>query len=60
MLTAKDKDSDLALALELGADDYIKKPFSMVELVARVKANLAWGQIHLTNPLKNSPSWTFG
>jgi DNA-binding response OmpR family regulator len=52
MLTAKDKDSDLALALELGADDYIKKPFSMVELVARVKANLRRGQIHSDEPAR--------
>ena len=40
MLTAKDGDIDKILGLELGADDYIKKPFSVRELVARVKANL--------------------
>ena len=40
MLTAKDNEIDKILGLELGADDYITKPFSVRELVARVKANL--------------------
>lgn len=38
MLTAKDTDIDKILALELGADDYVSKPFSMPELLARIKA----------------------
>ena len=40
MLTAKDGEIDKILGLELGADDYITKPVSVRELVARVKANL--------------------
>ena len=40
MLTAKDNEVDKIVGLELGADDYITKPFSVRELVARVKANL--------------------
>src|SRR5699024_5989648 len=40
MLTAKDGEIDKVLGVELGADDYVTKPFSNRELVARVKANL--------------------
>lgn len=40
MLTAKEAEEDKILGLELGADDYITKPFSNKEVVARVKANL--------------------
>ncbi|WP_163969299.1 response regulator YycF [Oceanobacillus halotolerans] len=40
MLTAKDAEIDKVLGLELGADDYVTKPFSNRELTARVKANL--------------------
>lgn len=38
MMSAKDTDVDKAIGLGLGADDYICKPFSMIELAARVKA----------------------
>ncbi|MFS0784070.1 response regulator YycF [Bacillus sp. 1P06AnD] len=48
MLTAKDSEIDKVLGLELGADDYVTKPFSTRELLARVKANLR-RQLTLTN-----------
>lgn len=38
--TAKDSDTDKMMGLNLGADDYITKPFSLVELLARIKANI--------------------
>jgi len=40
MLTAKSREVDKVVGLELGADDYVTKPFSMVEMLARVKAAL--------------------
>ncbi len=40
MLTAKEEEVDKVLGLELGADDYITKPFGVRELLARVKANI--------------------
>ena len=40
ILTAREEEEDKILGLEIGADDYITKPFSMRELLARVKANI--------------------
>lgn len=54
MLTAKEEEVDKVLGLELGADDYITKPFGMRELVARIKANIR--RTHFAEELKNEPS----
>lgn len=40
IITAKDDDIDKAIGLESGADDYITKPFSLIELSARIRANI--------------------
>ncbi|MCE5200478.1 MAG: response regulator transcription factor [Armatimonadota bacterium] len=40
MLTAKSRELDKVVGLEIGADDYVTKPFSMVEMLARIKATL--------------------
>lgn len=40
IVTAKDTDADKTIGLGLGADDYITKPFSLTEVVARVRANI--------------------
>lgn len=50
MLTARADETDTILGLELGADDYVRKPFSPKELVARVKAILRRG---ITDPDSN-------
>lgn len=44
ILSAKDTDSDITLGLGLGADDYITKPFSVTQVLARIKANLRRAQ----------------
>lgn len=40
IITAKNNDTDKSLGLNLGADDYVVKPFSLIELTARIKANI--------------------
>lgn len=45
MVTAKDSEIDKVLGLEIGADDYVTKPFSNRELIARVKANIRRAQV---------------
>jgi two-component system response regulator RegX3 len=50
MVTAKDSEADKVIGLELGADDYVTKPFSMRELVSRVRANLR--RVRPTSPLE--------
>jgi two-component system response regulator VicR len=50
MLTAREEENDKVLGLELGADDYITKPFSMRELLARVKANIRRRGMAETHP----------
>ena len=53
MVTAKDAEADKVAGLELGADDYLTKPFSMRELVARVSANLR--RVAMAVPAQEQP-----
>ena len=55
MVTAKDNEVDKILGLELGADDYVTKPFSVRELMARVKANLRKSEAAI-DPLPSTES----
>ena len=50
MLTARSEEVDKVLGLEIGADDYVTKPFSVRELMARVKANLRKKAIEPADP----------
>jgi two-component system response regulator VicR len=54
MLTAKEEEVDKVLGLELGADDYITKPFSQRELMARVKANIRRSSLEDSDAVKGS------
>ena len=56
MLTVKDKELDKVLGLELGADDYVTKPFSFAELTARVKALFR----RTEDTIKNMTRYSFG
>ncbi len=55
MLTARDGETDKVLGLEMGADDYLTKPFSMRELLARVKAQLRRGTLSQRAPEALAP-----
>lgn len=55
MLTAREEETDKVLGLEVGADDYITKPFSMRELMARVKANIRSTQMLTQTPSAETP-----
>ena len=52
-LTAKDEEDDIVKGLELGADDYITKPFSVKELIARIQKIIRKGQKNLKIKVKN-------
>lgn len=61
MLTAKSEETDKVLGLELGADDYVTKPFSLRELLARVKAHLRReGGDNSSNGKQVCEKYTFG
>jgi DNA-binding response OmpR family regulator len=54
MVTARDEEVDRVLGLELGADDYIVKPFSLRELISRVRAQLRRAYGELAGPSESS------
>ncbi|MBC5637486.1 response regulator transcription factor [Ornithinibacillus sp. BX22] len=53
MLTARDEEFDKVLGLEIGADDYLTKPFSPKEVIARIKAILRRTNVTVTSNVKN-------
>ncbi|WP_354625220.1 response regulator [Psychromonas sp. MME2] len=54
MVTAKSEESDIVLGLGLGADDYVSKPFSPKELIARIKSTLRRGQHRVEKSSSNT------
>ena len=61
MLTARDEEVDKVLGLELGADDYIVKPYSLRELLSRIRASLrrAYGEL-AADATEDPPTLSFG
>jgi DNA-binding response OmpR family regulator len=53
ILTAKDSDADKTRGFSIGADDYVQKPFSLVELVARIKANIRRSEMYAPTAVKS-------
>ncbi|MBD5089771.1 MAG: response regulator transcription factor [Clostridiales bacterium] len=60
IISAKDTDSDKTLGLGLGADDYITKPFSITEVLARIKANIRRNTQYLSSMTKEETIFTKG
>ena len=60
IISAKDTDSDKTLGLGLGADDYITKPFSITEVLARIKANIRRNTQYLSSVTKEEIVLTKG
>jgi two-component system, OmpR family, response regulator RegX3 len=60
ILTAKDSEADKVAGLELGADDYVTKPFSMRELVSRVRAHLRRAEMSAPPPVSTPGKLTRG
>lgn len=54
MISAKDTESDKIVGLEMGADDYITKPFQIREVMARIKANLRKAELNANIDMMNS------
>jgi DNA-binding response OmpR family regulator len=60
ILTARAQESDLVMGFDLGADDYVTKPFSSVELVARVRALLRRTRLEAVEPVDRQTREVFG
>lgn len=56
MISAKDTESDKIVGLEMGADDYITKPFQIREVMARIKANLRKAELNANIDMNNKKS----